>query len=119
MRRIELSRRLFGAEITAQVLQLDEGLHVSVFGGTRPHIGAVSVVLPTGAVETTQFPGHKDGVVSGRWAEALSGAGHCPCVVAAGIHYDNLSGQEIGMVVTAAEEMLNAVLDMLACAQQE
>lgn len=30
MRRIELSRRLFGAEITAQVLQLDEGLHAGL-----------------------------------------------------------------------------------------
>lgn len=114
MRRFDLTRRLFDAEITAQVLQLDQGLHVSVFGGTRPHIGAVSTAPPAGSVETLQFPGHKDGVISGRWARALSEAGHCPCVVEAGIHYDNLSGGEIDMVVALTEEMLGTILETLS-----
>ena len=114
MKRLEITRRLFDAEITAQVLNLDEGLHVSVFGGTRSHIGAVSVVSPTGLVETTQFPGHKDGVVSVQWAETLSKNGYCPCVVEVGIHYDNLDRQKIDMVVSVSEEMLNTILTALS-----
>ncbi len=115
MRRFEMTRELFGAEITAQVLQLDQGLHVSVFGGTCSHIGAVSVAFPSGSVETLQFPGHKDGVVSSQWAEALSGAGYCPCTVEAGIHYDNLSRREIDIIVALTREMLNTILRDILC----
>lgn len=114
MRRFELTRSLFDAEITAQILQLDQGLHAAVFGGTRPHIGAVSAAFPAGSVETLQFPGHRDGVISGRWAKALSEAGYCPCAVEAGIHYDDLSRREIDMVVALTEEMLSTVLEMLS-----
>ena len=110
MRRFEITRKFLGADLTAQVLCLDEGLHVSVFGGTRTHIGAVSIVSPEGLVNTTQFPGHKDGVVSARWAEALSEAGVRPCVVEAGIHYDNLNRQEIDQVVSLTDEMLHTIL---------
>lgn len=114
MRRFELTRKLFDAEITAQVLQLGKELHVSVFGGTRPHIGAISVVPPTGRMETTQFPGHKDGVVSNQWARTLSDAGYRPCVVETGIHYDGLNRQEIDMVVSLTDEMLQAILNVLS-----
>ena len=114
MRQFEITRGLFRADVTAQVLQLDEGLHVSVFGGTRPHIGAVSVTSSTGAAETTQFPGHKDGVVSDRWAKTLSEAGYRPNVVEAGIHFDHLTEQEIDMVLALTDEILNTVLTALS-----
>lgn len=114
MRRFELTHRLFDAEITAQVLQLDQGIHVSVFGGTRPHIGAISIAPPAGPVETTQFPGHKDGVISAQWANALSEGGYRPCVVEAGIHYDKLSRQGIDRVVALAGELLNIILERLS-----
>ncbi|ANU50344.2 hypothetical protein ADH76_29695 [Enterocloster clostridioformis] len=114
MRQFTITRSLMGADITAQVLVLDEGCHVSLFGGNHTHIGAISVVTPMGSIETTQFPGHKDSVVSDQWARALAKAGHCPCVVEVGIHYDNLNQQEIDMVVSLTEEMLNAILDILS-----
>ena len=110
MRRFEITRKFLNAEIITQVLCLGDGIHVSVFGGTRPHIGAVSIVSPDGMVETTQFPGHKDGVVSARWAEALSEAGVYPCVVEVGIHYDDLIGQEIGQIIFLTAEMLSTML---------
>lgn len=114
MRQFTITRSLMGADITAQVLVLDEGCHVSLFGGSHPHIGAISVVSPTGLMETTQFPGHKDSVVSDQWARALAKAGHCPCVVETGIHYDNLNRQEIDMVVSLTGEILNIILDVLS-----
>lgn len=114
MRRFELTRTLLGADITAQVLLLDEGVQASVFGGTLPHIGAVSVVSPGGEVTTQQFPAHKDGAVSERWARALSAAGHRPAAVTAGIHYDSLSRQGIDEVLALTDEMLAEVIDRLS-----
>lgn len=114
MRQFTLTRSLMGADITAQVLVLDEGCHVSLFGGNRTHIGAISVVSPAGLMEATQFPGHRDRVVSDRWAKALAEAGHGPCVVEAGIHYDHLNRQEIDRVVALTGEMLNTTLDVLS-----
>lgn len=113
MRQFEISRELFGAEITAQVLQLDEGLHVSVSGGALPHIGAVSIVNPDGECSTTQFCGHKDGTVSSHWAQSLADAGFRPAVVAAGIHYDRLSKAGIQEVLALADGLLDTVIKKL------
>lgn len=111
MRQFSVTRSLFGADITAQVTLPGEGVHVLVCGGTRPHIGAVSVAGPDGAVSTMQFPGHKDGVISSRWAEAL--LTYFPVVVAAGIHYDRLNREEIEAVVALTDEMLKELLEEL------
>ncbi|MGM9662092.1 MAG: hypothetical protein ACI3WR_03260 [Oscillospiraceae bacterium] len=114
MRQFEITRQLFGADITARVLLLEEGLHVSVSGGELPHIGAVSVVDPAGARSCVQFPGHRDAAVSERWAASLSQAGYRPVVVEAGIHYDGLSREGIEAVLALAEELLAAVTALLA-----
>lgn len=114
VRQFSITRSLMGADITAQVLVLDEGCHVSLFGGDLSHIGAVSIANPEGHVATTQFPYHKEAVLSHKWAGALSEAGYRPCVVEAGIHYDNLNRQEIDMVVSLTGEMLNTILDVLS-----
>jgi hypothetical protein len=109
-----ISRTLYGKEITACVLQPDQGLHVSVFGGELTHIGAVSIVSPDGVCNTVQFPGHKDGTVSEAWAKALAEAGHLPTVVEAGIHYDHLSREGIEAVVALCNELLCEVLVRLS-----
>ena len=114
MRQFTITRSLMGADITAQVLVLDEGCHVSLFGGNLPHIGAVSIVNPEGHVTTAQFPCHKEAVLSHKWAKALSEAGYRPCVVEAGIHYHNLTELEIDMILSLTAEMLTALLDILS-----
>lgn len=113
MRRFEITRELYGEPITALVLCFESGVHVSLFGGQLPHIGAVSVANPSGEVETTEFPTHKEGVVSDRWAKALAEAGYVPDVVEAGIHYDNLSKEGIMEVLNLTEQMLSEVLTEL------
>ena len=113
MTQFSLTRELMGAPITAHAIYLPNGLQVTIYGGTLPHIGAVSVVDPQGNVTTRQFPTHKDGVVSEKWAKALLEAGYCPAVVTAGIHYDGLSREQIDQVVALTSEMLAELLDAL------
>ena len=119
MKRFSLTRELMGAPVTAQAVRLPEGLQIGVYGGTLPHIGAVSIIDPAGACTTAQFPGHKDGVVSERWARALSEAGYHPAVITAGIHYDNLSREQITGVVELTDDMLSELLCALRGADME
>lgn len=113
MRQFKLSRPCLGKEITAQVLQLPQGIHISLYGGDLPHIGAVGIVDPEGNCCVKEFPGHKEGQVCKRWAQALSGAGICPAVIEAGIHYDHITRDGITSVLDITSVMLKEVLDDL------
>ena len=119
MTQFTLTRKLMDAPVTAHAICLPNGLQVTVYGGTLPHIGAVSVVDPQGSITTQQFPTHKDGVVSERWAKAVSEAGYCPVVIATGIHYDGLNWEQIGGVVKLTDNMLGDLLQTLKGADSE
>ena len=114
MRHFQLTRRLLGRKISADILCLEQGLHVSVYGGDLPHIGAISIVSPDGMCSTIQFPTHRDSAVSERWARTLATAGYCPSVVEVGIHYDQINEQGISDVLFITSEMLNDVLNILS-----
>lgn len=92
--------------ITAYAFLLDEGANILITGGTRTHVGAFSHAEPGRETETRQFPGHRDGVVSARWAEVLCRLLDGPVSVECGIHFDGLSGEGIREVVKACGEML-------------
>lgn len=113
MKQYAYEETLMGKPIRVQVLYLPAGIHVGVYGGDLPHIGAVSVADPKGQISTIQFPGHRDGAVSTRWAEALAERGKLPAVVEAGIHYDNMSREGISAVLETTEQMLQKVLAQL------
>lgn len=106
MRQFEITRRLFGKELIARIVRLDEGIHVLIYGGSCSHIGAVSIILQDGNCTTTQFPNHKDGVVSEMWAKALTQICKEQVVVAAGIHYDNPNREDIQKVLSVIDEMI-------------
>lgn len=113
MRQFELRGLYRGREIVAQVLQLPRGIHISLYGGDLPHIGAVGIVDPEGDRTVTRFPGHKEGIVCERWTAALSAAGCCPAVVEAGIHYDGLDSEGIAAVLTVTDDLLDRTLALL------
>lgn len=113
METVKIFRHVLGERIIAQVLVLDTGIHVSVFGGQKPHIGAVSVIDLEGNCMTQQFTGHCDGAVSEPWAKELARAGYRPVVVEAGIHYDRLNQEQIACVLRNCEQMLREVLKHL------
>ncbi|MCD7805762.1 MAG: hypothetical protein LUH19_00280 [Lachnospiraceae bacterium] len=102
-----------GETLTVEVLVFPAGVEINIYGGCFPHIGAVSIVDPEGNTVTTQFSGHKDAVISEKWARAVAGAGYRPVTVVAGIHYDNLTKEEIGAVVAMTDGMLEEVLEKM------
>lgn len=101
---------LMGYSIQVRLNVLDDGIHVLVVGGCRTHVGAVSYAFPGQKTETIQFPTHKDGVVSERWAGELCREIQVPVVVNCGIHYDNVSRSEIQEIVCVTETLLQQAL---------
>ena len=95
-----------GKPITAEITVTDCWVQVGLYGGDKPHIGAVGIAAPDGKITVTQFEGHKEGVLCQQWCETLFEAANCPVVVSAGIHYDNASKEEILQVVEISNVLL-------------
>ncbi len=104
------TKHVLGREIKALVFCTDDGVNVSVAGGDRSHIGAVSVVDGRGNMQTTTFPAHKETVIAEEWAQRLYELLHQPVVVSAGIHYDGITRDGIEEVVTACRSLLSIIL---------
>lgn len=105
-KKIVCETELFDLPVCAEVTRLDAGIHVLLTGGSRTHIGAFSMAEPDGTLHTTSLPGHKEAILSEKWAGELcmlTGENVC---VAAGIHYDNLTKEQIQRVVEETDRLL-------------
>jgi len=58
-----------GRTIVASATLFPKGVHISIYGGDKPHIGAVTIIGLDGEEETALFPTHRDDVVSRRWGK--------------------------------------------------
>lgn len=99
--------------IAAEVVITEGGVQIGLYGGDRPHIGAVGVLDPEGQITVRQFETHQEGCLCRSWCKALAQRGIQPAVVAAGVHYDAASRDEISQVLTLCAELQNEVLEKL------
>ena len=99
-----------GRTIVASAILFPEGVHISIYGGDRPHIGAVTVISLEGKEETTLFPTHRDDIVTHRWGKRLKQIGFLPAVVEAGIHYDGLTKEGVESVIRATDLLLERLI---------
>ena len=113
VQRIILTEFCLDQPIIAEAILYPEGLHISVYGGELPHIGAISIVDPDGEVKTIPFNGHKDAFITHKWIGALTHTGIRPIVIEAGIHYDALSYEGIGLVLKATDHLLEKTLECI------
>lgn len=103
---VTLEACLMGYPIRCVATWLDQGVHVLLTGGSRTHVGAISVCQPGQAPETRVFSGHKDHFVSEPWAKRLSERFSAPACVVCGIHYDNVSKDQIAEILACTDKML-------------
>lgn len=111
MKHIVCERQFRAKPIRAEMTVTDSGVQVGLFGGDKPHIGAVGIVDPARKVTVTQFEDHREGILCQQWCEAFAKAGYIPAVVSAGVHYDNASKEEIRQVVRLCGELLEEALN--------
>jgi len=107
--------------IEAIGLLIGQDLSVAVWGGTRPHIGAVALALPrpslkdppkTSATSSVlTILGHKEDQTVKRVSEALSAVLKKNVVVTAGIHWDHLKPEEITSIIGLTEKLTEKIID--------
>ncbi len=92
---------------------------VFVYGGDEPHIGGISMAVPTRSqyrdattvsVSTMSRPGHKDYVLANMLAEQLCATLQIPVVVCVGIHMNNASKTEIDTAIEVARRLVDELI---------
>ena len=109
-RQIVIKKELLDSAICMEYTMLDGGIHVLLTSERYGHVGAISHIEEGMELQTIQFPGHKDAVVSDMWASWLYEKMQCPITVCCGIHYDDITKEQIGQVVDCTNELLGELL---------
>ncbi len=106
--------------LSANIRLIGEDVLVAIWGGERPHIGAVAVAQPRPSLKDPDvtsastsvfcFVGHKEDELAKASAEILSATLNTPVVVAAGIHWDNLDEEAILKIIKNSEILVDMIL---------
>jgi hypothetical protein len=98
--------------VQAEAVRIGADVLVYIWGGERPHIGAVAAAANATA-SVLAFPGHKEDRVVKAVAEKLASRLQANVVVTAGLHWDNLSADGIAAVLERCEEIADLLLAAL------
>jgi gallate decarboxylase subunit D len=111
-------------DLSAAVKLIGNDLLVAIWGGEKPHIGAVATAQPRPSLRDPSvtsstasvfcYVGHKEDELAKAAAEVLAAALKTRVVVTAGIHWDNLSQEGIRRVVSNSEVLVDLILDKIA-----
>jgi hypothetical protein len=124
VRSFTVSERKYNLEVFAVVYELGEDCLVILYGGARPHIGAIGiaqarpslrdpeVVSATSSVFT--YVGHKEDMVAKSMSEELARkiGGHT--VVVAGIHWDDLTAADIKTITAIGKTLTEKIIKELS-----
>jgi hypothetical protein len=110
--------------LSASVRLIGEDVLVAIWGGEKPHIGAVAVAQPRPSLKDPEVTsssasviclvGHKEDELAKAAAEILAAVLKTQVVVTAGIHWDNLAPEAIQHVVRNSEVLVEMILTRLA-----
>lgn len=97
--------------IALKAIDVGGDLLVTITGG-RAHIGAVAAGVTFGGLASSSVitvPAHRDDRVAKDAAEKLAKALDRSVVVVAGIHYDDMTKEEIGETLRLCDELVRAL----------
>jgi hypothetical protein len=111
-------------DLEAHVRAIGQDLLVAIWGGERPHIGAVSIAQPRPSLKDPKSTSatasvicllvHKEDELAKALSEVLSAALNTQVVVTAGIHWDNIDEQGIKKVLQNSEILLDLILERIS-----
>lgn len=118
---VETSRGRF--KVYGFVQEVGQDILISVWGGTRPHIGAIGIAVPRPSLKDPRqwsatssnftFPGHKEDSLVKKLSEKLAARLKKNVVVTAGIHWENITLREIKTIESVAEKLSDRILEKL------
>jgi len=114
---VEISKGRF--RIHGLVQELGQDILVSIWGGTRPHIGAVGMAIPRPSLKNPKkwsatssnftFIGHKEDTLVKTISERLAARLRRNVVVTAGIHWDGITSDEIKAIQNLAQKLSDLI----------
>jgi hypothetical protein len=110
-------------DISASVRRIGPDILVAIWGGEKPHIGAVAMAQPRPSLKDPEvtsatasvfaYVGHKEDELAKAAAEILAATLKTNVVVAAGIHWDNLTPEAIQRIIKNSEILVEMILEKL------
>jgi len=118
---VEISRGQF--KIHSSVQEVGQDILVSIWGGTRPHIGAVGIAIPRPSLKNQKkwsatssnftFVGHKEDTLVKKISEKLAARLRRNVVVTAGLHWDGVTSNEIKTIQNLTQKLSDRILKRL------
>ena len=110
-------------DLEAGVKLIGNDLLVAIWGGEKPHIGAVAAAQPRPSLKDPDvtsatasvfcFVGHKEDELAKAAAEVLAAAVNTRVIVTAGIHWDRIDQEGIRKVIRNSEILIDMILDKI------
>lgn len=123
MKRFELSTREGAYPVHSLSLLVGEDLLTCLWGGTKPHIGAVAIALPRPSLADPEVTsstasvftmvGHKEDELVKQISERLSSRLKRNVVVTAGIHWDSLGEDAIAEIARNCKDLAEKIGDVV------
>ena len=108
-------------DLSASIRLIGQDLLVAIWGGEKPHIGAVAVAQPRPSLKDPDVTsasasviclvGHKEDELAKAAAEILAATFNTHVVVTAGIHWDNLDPQGIQQIIQNSEVLVDRIVE--------
>ena len=117
---LELSLERGRLGLKAQAIWAGEDLMVLITGGDRPHLGAVAAATPRASLSDPErnsatasvltYVGHKEDGPAKHIAEALAAALNTKVIVAAGMHWEDVTQAELDHIANLLTELQQKLL---------
>ncbi len=110
-----------GLDISA--VRMGEDLSVTISGGTKPHIGCCVLAVPRPSLaDSNQISstssilnvcGHKDDIIAKAVAEKLSSTLNCIVTVSCGIHFDQITKDQMEAILSTPTIVVSMLLQWI------
>jgi len=123
MKRFQVEVAKGRLKIHGLVQAVGQDILVAVWGGARPHIGAIGIAVPRPSLKDPKrrsatssnftFVGHKEDALVKEISERLAAQLERNVVVTAGVHWEDITSREIRSVETLLRKMSTQILKRL------
>jgi hypothetical protein len=109
--------------VEAFVKKIGEDLLVVIWGGERPHIGAVAIAQPrpslrdhlrtSATASVFCYPGHKDDIIAKEAAERISSVLNMNATVTVGMHWEGINEEGIKVAIANSRELVEMIIERI------